>query len=418
VPHSARSHSVSARLVTLVVAVVALAAPFLSSTSSSASTANGIAPALPRQAQVNLTYTPEMVATSHQYTQAQAVALAKRFDVIVAMPVSFSKYVQQMKAANPNLVLLAYSNATFATSANSSGLPESSFAHTTSGARIKSNNFHQTLMEPTDAQWRQRSISLCKQALAASGYDGCMEDMLTMAVFTPGYVTGLPVKPGTGQQYSATQWRSALINLVSSFRGSLGSNVLIGNAVGNAWSYWHNPVNTQPIVSSLPGAQMELFTRAAADPVTKWPTASEWMDYVNTIKSMESQAISGLFGTKLWVSATAAQVKQWEAYSMASFLMQANGYSYWAFTTSNSQAGATGAKNPYSMPATIGRPTGAMTAARNGTYSRTFANGITVVNPGSSTVTVPLPKRAKDLDGVWRTSVTLAAHSGSVLVYS
>jgi hypothetical protein len=103
---------------------------------------------------------------------------------------------------------------------------------------------------------------------------------------------------------------------------------------------------------------------------------------------------------------------------MASFLMQANGYSYWAFTTGKSQAGATGANNPYSMPATIGTPTGSMQAASDGTYSRTFTNGISLVNPGLTTVTVQLPNPAKDLDGTWRTSVTLAAHSGSVLVYS
>jgi hypothetical protein len=103
---------------------------------------------------------------------------------------------------------------------------------------------------------------------------------------------------------------------------------------------------------------------------------------------------------------------------MASFLMQANGYSYWAFTTGKSQAGATGANNPFTMPANIGGPTGTMHASSNGTYSRTFANGIAVVNPGSSTVTVQLPKRAKGLDGTWSTSVTLAPHSGTVRVYS
>jgi hypothetical protein len=422
VPHRATLHRVAALLTALVLA--SAAAAFLPSASSSARPADhasekgAFAPALSRRAQVNLTYTPEMVASTHQYTQAQAVALATRFDVIIAMPVSFSKYVAQMKAANPHLTLLAYSNAMFSTPTTASGLPEAAYAHTTKSARIKSNNFHQTLMEPTNAQWLQRTISLCQQALASSGYDGCFEDMLGMAVYDPGYVTGLPAVPATGQQYTATQWRSALVNLVGSFRASMAGKPLVGNAVGNAWSYWHNSVNTQPIVSALPGAQMELFTRAAADPVTKWPTVPRWLDYVNTIKSLETQRITGLFGTKLFVNATTAQVKQWEAYSMSSFLMQANGYSYWAFTTGTSQAGATGANNPFSMPANIGGPTGAMQASSNGTYSRTFANGIAVVNPGSTTVTVQLPQRAKDLDGTWRTSVTLAAHSGSVLVYS
>src|SRR4051794_37092844 len=144
----ASSPKLSARPLAVVLAAVACALISPASSSASpaveASSVGAAAPALAQRSKVNLTYTPEMVASTHQYTQAEAVALAKKFDVIVAMPVSFSKYVGAMKAANPQLTLLAYSNATFASPTSAAGLPEAAYAHTARGARITSNNFNHT----------------------------------------------------------------------------------------------------------------------------------------------------------------------------------------------------------------------------------------------------------------------------------
>src|SRR4051812_8298471 len=47
------------------------------------------------------------------FTQDQAVAAATRYDVIVAYPGAFSSSLGAMRAANPDLVVLAYMNGTF-----------------------------------------------------------------------------------------------------------------------------------------------------------------------------------------------------------------------------------------------------------------------------------------------------------------
>jgi hypothetical protein len=49
-------------------------------------------------------------------------------------------------------------------------------------------------------------------------------------------------------------------------------------------------------------------------------------------------------------------------------------------------------------------------------YRRTFTKGIALVNPTTSTYTVSLGGSYKDLDGVRRTSITMAPHTGEVLV--
>lgn len=303
----------------------------------------------------------------------------------------------------------------FSDPTTASGLPESAFAHTKSGARIKSTAFGSTLMEPSSANWRNRAVSGCQSRVAQSNCDGCLLDMLTMGIYSKNYVKALPAKPGAGRDYTQTEWRSGLITVEQAFQSQLASRVIVGNMVSNAYRFWRAPITSQPIVAASQGAQMEDFLRGAADPVGKFPTASEWLDNVNTIKRIESMGLAGLYSTKLWSGATAAEVKHWDAYAMASFLTQANGYSYLAFTPARSQAGATGLLNPYTMPTTLGNPTGTM-ALDHQLYKRTFANGLVLVNPGATTITVPLTTQGRDLDAVTRTQVSLAPQSGTVLV--
>src|SRR4051812_23719550 len=77
--------------------------------------------------EVALTWAPEYMSPTHQFTQAQAVAIAQRFDTVAAMPVAFQNYVGAMRTANPNLELLAYSNAMYASKPEYAGLSEAAF---------------------------------------------------------------------------------------------------------------------------------------------------------------------------------------------------------------------------------------------------------------------------------------------------
>ena len=100
---------------------------------------------------------------------------------------------------------------------------------------------------------------------------------------------------------------------------------------------------------------------------------------------------------------------------MASFLMGANGRSFFAFTRSRDRAGVLGTNLAYRMPKGIGSPSGAMQRRSSGAYVRNFANGASVVNPTDRTVTVGLGSSMRRLNGSWTSSLTLAPHSGDVL---
>ena len=69
----------------------------------SSATSQAAAPlssALSRRSQVALTWDPEYMSNQHTYSQAEAVRLAQQFDLVAAIPASFSKYASAMRSAN------------------------------------------------------------------------------------------------------------------------------------------------------------------------------------------------------------------------------------------------------------------------------------------------------------------------------
>lgn len=364
---------------------------------------------------VALTWAPTYMSNDHDYSASEAVSLAKSHDLIAGLPRAFGDHVGAMKQANSDLTVLSYANAMFL-DGTGAGIPESEFAHDSQGRRIKSTAFGNYLMEPTSGGWRNRSIADCRNRANGANYDGCLLDMLTMGIYSRGYVTSLPRRPGGGE-YTQEQWREQLISVAREFRAEDPSNIHIGNAVSNSFRYWRSDVSSRPIVMNLPGAQMEDFLRGSHDSTTNFPSTSEWLDSVNVVKDMEAQGVTGLYTTKLWSSASSAQVAQWQRYAMSSFLMGANGDAYFAFTRSRDKAGASGSNAPYRMPKEIGNPSGAMYSS-GAAYVRDFASGKSVTNPTGSTVTVNLGGSYRSLDGRTVTSVTLPPHSGDVLVKS
>lgn len=160
-----------------------------------AASAGGSAPTPPGS--VELTWAPTYMSNTSTYTQDDAVALAEKFDLVVGLPLAFDGFVPAMRAANPNVTLLAYTNAALTPpSIASTETDETLFAHDANGKRITSTSFGNYLMEPSNPDWQTQAASICQQAATANGFDGCLLDLLTMAVYSPHYVTSLPAVPG------------------------------------------------------------------------------------------------------------------------------------------------------------------------------------------------------------------------------
>ncbi len=366
---------------------------------------------------VALTWTPEYMSDNHHYSRAEALDLSRQHDLVAAMPYAFKDHSDAMRSANPDVSLLAYANATLATDEATAELPEAAFAHDTQGRRIKAPDFDTYLMESSTWRWRVEANKQCNDRSELGGFDGCLVDMLTLGIFANGYVTSLPVNPSTGATYTQAQYRSQMISIAQHYRTQSPGLIHVGNSVENAYRYWQSKdATSQSLANSQPGAQMEDFLRGSGTAVTKFPSPADWVRNVDVIRDMESQNTAGLFTTKLWVGASAQQIKQWQAYAMASFLMGADGRSYLAFTSSRNKAGVMGTALPYSMPKTIGTPNGAMTQEPSGAWTRKFSNGLSVVNPTSNSVLVELDSPMVRLNGITKSSFWLEANSGEVLL--
>ena len=345
---------------------------------------------------VALTWSPAYMTDSHAFTAANATTMAQKFDLVAAMPIAFNKYVTSMRQTNPDLSLLAYANATLANENTSAGLPESAFAHDQYGDRIFSPDWHEYLMESSSPAWRDRASAQCVQRSKDGGYDGCLVDMLILGLYADAGLTGgIPANPATGNLYTQPEYRQQMIELAAHYRAKSPQLAHIGNSIENAWRYWQDKqAPSRPLATSQPGAQIEDFLRGAFGSVSRFPSAADWVRNVDVIRDMQNQGSVVLASTKLWVNPTDAETARWQAYSMATFLMGAQGKAYFSFSRTRNITGVLNANVPYSMPKQIGLPKGAMVALANGAYTRSFANGMSVVNPTTSTVTVDSAPRS------------------------
>ena len=382
--------------------------------SEAAAAATSSAPRLPGG--VALTWSPAYMSSSHDFSATEARALAQANDMVVSMPVAFGRHATTMRSTNADITLLAYANATLAGSSDVTGLGEQAFAHDSSGRRITATGWGTRLMESSNGAWRARASSQCVDRSRRGNFDGCLLDMLTLGIFSRGFVSGLPVNPATGRVYTQREYQAQMVSLGASIRRASPSLVFSGNVVENDYRYWRNTeAKSRTAALQMPSVQMEDFLRGAGNGVSDFPAEAAWVRNVDVIRDLESHGVVGLFTTKLWTGASTAQAAGWQAYSMASFLMGANGRSFFSFTRSRDRAGVLGTNLPYRMPKGIGSPAGAMERRSSGAYVRRFARGVAVVNPTGRSVTVPIGSSMRRLNGAWTSSLTLPPNSGDVL---
>jgi hypothetical protein len=357
-------------------------------------------------------WSPAYMALGQQpVSEATALAVAEAHDVIVAQPPVYAPWVTLMKQVNPNLVIFAYQNASFSHSILS--FPESVYSHDSSGHRIQSLQFQTYLMVPNSSAWESYQAQLCTQDLKTSHYDGCYLDTMGDGILSTGYLTALPVIPGTGTAYTDADWVSVESTLAQAIKSANGNAPLLGNMLGNGQRYFSSNATTVPILKVLGGGVEEMFLRESAWPITTFKSPKKWIQDVTSLSNAESLGDYVAAITKVWVpGATTAQVDAWHRYALASFLLGTGGHDRFSFMT----AGDSGLQiMPYDHVA-IGQPLSSMVQV-GAAYERQYTNGLVVVNPSSGPVTIPLTGSYVNLDGtVVTSSITLGADTGDVLV--
>ncbi len=272
-------------------------------------------------------------------------------------------------------------------------------------------------MAPTSRAWREWVDGECNDRVRQARYDGCFMDSMGLGVFASSQqFTGVPVDPDTDAAYRQADYRTDLGALADALRAASPRLVHVFNVVENDWRYWRDPVPSRPLALGRPAVQMEDFLRGSGTSAGGFPDREKWLRNIEVIRDLEAHNVTGLYSTKLWAAHTDAQAARWQAFAMASFLLGANGNSYFAFSQSRDRAGATGRNAPYSMPNRLGPAEGAMVRADTGLYERVFSNGMAVVNLGTTSIRVRLASAMRRLDGSTVTSFRLPPSSGEVLV--
>ncbi len=347
---------------------------------------------------------PEEFATGHTYTQAQAVTAATRYDVIVAYTQAFQPYVAAMRAANPNLVLLAYMNGMFVPPAQATSWPADWYSYDASGTKVQNAQNKNYLMNPSNSGWVQNRATMCANLVSQSGYDGCMLDTLGVAPLTPGYCTALPVNPATGAAWARPDWISATTQLSQSVRTTVSPSLVVGNGLKDGPSLGES----SQLFNGMDGGIAEGFLRTSTQSASTYPSVSTWQQNVNMLLSPPKPVLAL---TKVWASATTDQLNQWHLYALASFLLGTDGRSYFYFSSASSEPPISVV--PWSV--NIGDPSGTY-SLQDGAYQRSFTQGRVLVNPTASQVSVPLSGTYAEMDGTQVSgSLVMPPNTGQIL---
>lgn len=346
---------------------------------------------------------------AHAYTEAEAVDMARRFDVITANRGQFRPYVTKMKQANPSLALLVYFNGSFAQKSEGTAFPESWYLRDANGNKVTSAGWGNYAMNPANPNWVATRADECIAAIADSGYDGCFIDMLGTAPLDPGYLTALPINPATGQVWTRAEWLDATAKIAAAVEAKAGDRPVVGNGLGNGQRYFNSSAPSSKLLPPEDGGMAEAWLRHATAGIEQFKTADAWRRDVDMLADAGAKGRPVMAMTKVWVSGTQTQKDRWHKYTLASFLLGNDGSSYLSFLRDNT---------PWVSHAWDFVDVGAPTAAYgpwNGVYARPFTDGLALVNPSTSTVTVPLPGSYKTLDGATVTSLTMDPNTGEVL---
>lgn len=362
-------------------------------------------------------WAPEYMATSAApMTKSLAVATAQHFDVIIAKPNTYARYVAAMHTANPALQIFAYVNGMYAGSNQANAFPASWYEYDSSGAKVRSVFYGNYLMDPTSSGWIANRAKLCQQVIASSGYDGCGLDTLgAAAVSNTGYVTGFPINKATNAPWTMNGWLQTTTQVAAAIRSATAPHPLAGNGIADGPSYFFPTAPTSQLFAGLDVGMAEGFLRVGRAPLLPYPSATAWKQNVDMLANAGAQGHRLVVVTKVWNTGTQAQKDAWHKYALASFLLGTTGSSYFSFLYDESLDPAT--YSPW-WSTSLGAPAGPYFLRQAGVYERDFATGMALVNPTGNSATVNLGGTYRTLNGRTVSSLTLGPTSGEVLTKS
>lgn len=358
-------------------------------------------------------WAPENAASTHRPTLDQAVQAATQFDVITPLKGTYRKYVPEMKAANPDLLLLAYMNGTLAQSSEGEVFPDEWYLKDAVGAPVASGRWGNWLMNPNHEGWIANRIQQAQEFLAYSGYDGVLMDVMGTAPIDEDYSSGAPINPATGQVWTKAEWLKTTSALAGRVKAAIAPKSVFVNGLGSGARYFNPGASSSQLLDGIDGGHAEAFLRNAGEPIGRYPTLKNWLKEIDMLVDASARGKSVLTQTKVWSGGTQQEKDAWHRYALASFLLGAGERTYFTFFYARED------DPTVALPlwaTNVGDPEGGYLARPDGVYQRNFAHGISLVNPGTQTVTIPLGGTYRALEGNLVSTITLAPNEGNVLV--
>lgn len=342
--------------------------------------------------------------------QAQAVALARAYDVLIANPGEFGSYLPAMRAANRGLIILGYLNGTFAQHGQPSTFPDAWYLRDAAGDKVTSRGWGNYAMDPANSGWVNSRVHACTQ-IVAEGYDGCMLDMLGDSATQPGYVNGLPVNPATHRRYTAEQWLTATGRLGAGVAGAVSPKLVAGNGLGSGVRYFDPVAPSSQLYNGIRAALAEAWLRPPNAPAGPYPSEAAWKASVDALVNAGQRGDVLVALTKVWGGGSPAQISAWHLLSLASFLLGTNGTAYYEFSSSNTESGILN-DSPWEH-LDVGLPTGPYSRV-GAVFERTFTRGLVLVNPTRRPAQVLLPRPLCDANGSRHRTVTLGPDGADI----
>jgi hypothetical protein len=353
-------------------------------------------------------------------TKAQITSLARNVDLVVVKNTD-TRTVTLLKAANPRLVTLVYSNGAFAQKNEGTRFPEAWYARDAAGNKITMPNFGNYLMDVSNPGWADQVVATCLDYRAQSGADGCYTDMLMTSPLFKNYVSAKPINPATGQVWTFPAYQAQVDVIADRVAAATGGiDAANGVANGTRW-YAQNGGSSKSLTDHVAAAHSEIWIRDRTLGVTTWPDAVSWRQDIDMVAEAEAQGRVLMIETKLWPKggqpeASADLAAQWRDFVRASYLLGGDGQSTWLLFDVDRTFNGMLAADPADQ-APIGTPTGAYSLQASGAFVRGFSTGFVAVNPGATSLVVTLPVGTWQRVGAAAGStesgdVTLAPHTG------
>jgi len=315
-------------------------------------------------------------------------AAAKNMSILVGNISTYTKWNAQLHSWNPSLITLAYNLGPYLQKGSQTynqvlQAHPTWFAHGSHGQLINLPMFPQNyLMDVGNPAYRAWQAQQVAASIAGDGFNGVMIDSIGVDVLGH-YASSPPVDPSTGGVYTTNTWLEDEVQLLDGDKTALHGGYLAFNGLVSGPQY---ALNSHILATSTADAGIaELFLRQPTYPVNDFPSTSVVQQTLEMMTDMGSQGKTFLAWSKVWVSASSADISRLEAFVLSVYLLGRQSASYLDFMPSRDADNTVVAYS--NLKDALGAAVGPY-SLQGSTFTRRFQAGSVTLNTATDTALI------------------------------